>query len=469
MLSRFALLSVAASALLLTALPAAASAADLWVDSGSRGCSDALTAAQVGTASQTWCSLSRATSLARAGDTVHLRAGTYGPARFDASGTPTAPIRVVADEPGVTVDASGAAQALKLMDVSDVQISGLRVTGGTSQGIWVQGGARVRLTGLTIDANAGTGISVKGAARLTLQSSDITNNASAGVLELAGTTDADYINNTVRGNGGGAAVYNGDGLQLGGSGADVSGNTIAANGSSDYEHGIYTGAGSAGWTIEGNTLTGNAGANVKAAGGPGAIVRNRLTDGRNGLVLSDNPTPVDVRQNVIGGRAQHLVFLTSGTTPAQARLRANTIIQSGRSTTSGEASALFVNVATYLELRDNLIGYSGADGSGVSVWVNDPAKLGTLVSDTNWLTARDAQSRHLAWAGSRVTLAGWRAATGQDTRSVSSWVPEVDAQLRVTSTNWGAGRGDNLGFSTDFAGTPLPSSGPVDIGAYQVS
>jgi hypothetical protein len=387
--------------------------------------------------------------------------------RFDTSGTPDAPIRVVADEPGVTIDAAGAPQAIKLMNVSDVQLSGLRVTGAASQGIYAQGGARVRLDGLDLSSNTGTGLTVNGAAQLTLQSSTVSGNGGAGVFELAGTTGARYADNTINDNGLGAAVYNGDGIQLGGTGATVSGNTITNNGSSTYEHGIYAGAQSSGWTIERNTLADNAGANVKAAGGPGDITRNRLTNGRYGLVLSDNPVPVDVEHNIIAGRAQHLVFLTAGATAAQARLWANTVVQSGRSTASGDASAVFVNAATSLELRDNLLSYSGADSFGVALWVNDPSRLGRLVSDTNWFTARDAQSRHLAWAGSRTTLAGWRASSGQDARSLSSWAPQFDAQLRVTSTNWGRGRGDNLGLAQDYAGTPLPAAGPVDIGAYQ--
>jgi hypothetical protein len=97
----------------------------------------------------TWCTLGRAAKLATAGDTVHVLAADYRETvRFYTSGTQAAPIRIVAAEPGVVVDAAGAGQALKLMDVSDVEISGLRVTGAIAQGVWVQGGARVRLVDL---------------------------------------------------------------------------------------------------------------------------------------------------------------------------------------------------------------------------------------------------------------------------------------------------------------------------------
>ena len=418
----------------------------------------------------TWCTLGRAAKLAAPGDTVHVLAADYrGTVSFYTSGTPAAPIRFVAAEPGVVADAAGAGQALKLMDVSDVQISGLRVTGAASQGIWVQGGARVRFTDLDVAANPGTGLTIKGAADLSLEASSVTANGSAGILELGGTRDARYADNEIRGNGAGGATYNGDGVQLGGTGADVVGNTIAANGSSTFEHGIYTGAASAGWTIELNTFADNAGANLKASGGPGLIRRNRMTNGTFGLILSDNAAVVTAEHNVISGRAQHLVLLTTGSTPARGRLWANTVVQYGRSTSSGDASAVFVIAATSLELRDNLLCYAGADSLGVGLWVNDPARLGSLVSDTNWVCARDASSRHFAWAGHRTNLAGWRTSSGQDARSLSSWAPQFDAQQRVTSTNWGLARGDDLGLLEDFAGTPLPAGSRVDIGAFQAA
>ena len=202
----------------------------------------------------------------------------------------------------------------------------------TAQGIWVQGGARVHLSGLDVASNVGAGLSAKGTAGLIVEASSITGNGGAGILELAGTRDARYADNEIRGNGAGAATYNGDGIQLGGTGADVIANTITANGSSTFEHGIYTGAASAGWTIELNTLADNAGANVKATGGPGLIRRNRMTNGTFGLILSDNPAPVTAEHNVISGRAQHLVLLTSATTSARGRLWANTVVQYGRST-----------------------------------------------------------------------------------------------------------------------------------------
>jgi parallel beta helix pectate lyase-like protein len=460
--------------LLVAALTAAgaavpARAADLWVAGASPACSDARSAAQAASPATPLCTVARAAGVVHAGDVVRVRAGVYrGTVRPIGSGTVTAPIRFVAAEPGVVLDAAGAANAIKLIGVSDLVFDGFEVRGGAAQGIWADATARIVLTRLVVRANPGAGLTVKASSGLVVEQSQLRGNGRAGILELAGTTGARYAGNVVASNGADGDPYNGDGIQLGGSGATVAGNVITGNGDpGPFEHGVYTAPTSRGWTIEGNRIEGNAAANVKAAGGPGVVRGNRLRDGRYGIVLSDNPAVVNVEHNAIDGRAQHLVFLTAGATPARARLWSNTIDQTGRAGDAGDASAVFVNAAASLELRDNLVCYSNPDALGVALWVNDAARLGTLASDTNWLCGRDARDRPLAWNGSRTTLAGWRTAAAQDVHSFATAPPQFDDDLRVISSNVGALRGDNLGLVSDFSGVALPATGPVDIGAHQ--
>ena len=445
--------------------------ADLWVDTQNATCSDARTPAQVTSSATPWCTLSPAGTQAHAGDTVRILGGVYrGTLRPLNSGTSTAPIRFTAAAPGVVLDASGAANAVKLIGVSDIALDGMTIRGGSAQGVWIDNAARASLTNLEVSGNPGAGIQVKATPGLVVTLSRITGNGSAGILELAGTSGARYTANTISGNGIGGATYGGDGIQLGGTGALVSGNEITGNGDpGPFEHGIYTAAASSGWTVELNHLADNGGANIKAAGSSGIVRRNRITNGRYGIVLSDNPVAVTVEHNVIDGRAQHLVFLTAGSIAARARLWANTIVQTGRSTTSGDASTVFVNAAASLEVRDNLLCYANPDALGVALWVNDATRLGSLASDTNWTCGTDASSRSFAWNGSRTTLTGWRTKSGQDARSLDSRPPTFDGDVRVTSTQLGAGRGDALGLVEDYVGTLLPATGPVDIGAYQQS
>ena len=458
---------VLALALLASATPASAQAAGLYVNASQAACSDSRPAAQ-NTVTAAWCSLSPAAGQTQAGDVVYVAPGVYrGTFRPLSSGTRTQPIRVVADAPGVVFDAAGAANVLKLISVTGWSFEGMTIRGGVNQGVWVDAARDVTLRGVTVTANAGSGVQLKNAATTVVTGSVISANGSAGVLELAGTSGTRISANRITGNGRGGSVYNGDGIQLGGTGAVVSGNTLAGNGDTGlYEHGIYTAAASTGWTIEDNVISGSGGANVKASGS-GTVRYNRLVDGMYGLVLAANPTPVDVFENVLTGRAQHLVFLTTG---ARARLYHDTIVQTGRSVASGEASAVFVNEAVSLEIRNSLACYDGADDLGVAVWINQAAKVGAFTANTNWYCSRDARQRHTAYNGSRVTAASWRAGTGDDARSVLSSPPAFDADARPSTPLLGAGIGDPLALvPTDFTGAPWPPTGARDAGAYRLT
>ena len=248
----------------------------------------------------------------------------------------------------------------------------------------------------------------------------------------------------------------------------MTGNSITRNGDSvSFEHGIYAGASARNYTISGNTIGANAGADVKAAGGPGLVVGNRLRSGLFGVVLSDNPAVVTVQYNLIQGRFQHGVLLTTGSTPARARLWNNTVQQTGRSTSSGNASAVFVASAAQLELRNNLFAYTNADALGAALMINDRSRIGSFLSGTNWYASTDSSRRRLAWNGSRVTFARWRDLSGQDASSIDSQPPSFAPSGRVASRNMGAARGTRLGLAHDLAGTSIDPKIAPDIGAYQ--
>lgn len=448
------------------AAPASARAADLRVDAAQAGCSDSRPATQ-NTATTPWCTLAPAAGQTQAGDVVRVAPGVYrGTFRPLTSGTATRPIRVVADGPGVVLDGAGAANALKLIAVSGWSFEGVTITGGVNQGVWADSTSAITLRGVTVTANPGTGVQLKNAAATTITGSTVSTNGSAGVLETTGSTGTRISANRITGNGRGGSAYNGDGVQLGGAGALVTGNTITGNGDPGlYEHGVYAAAASTGWTIERNLISGSGGANVKASG-TGSVRYNRLVDGTHGLVLAANPAPVYVFENVITGRAQHLVFLTTG---ARARLYHDSIVQTGRNAASGEASAVFVNEAVSLEIRNTLACYSGPDDLGVALWINNAAKAGTLTADTNWLCSHDSRLRHTAYNGSRVDAAAWRASTGADARSVLSGPPTFDADARPLAPLLGAGIGAPLSLVTeDFGGTPWPQTGARDAGAYRL-
>jgi hypothetical protein len=182
-------------------------------------------------------------------------------------------------------------------------------------------------------------------------------------------------------------------------------------------------------------------------------------------VISDNPAVVTFEYNLIQGAFQHGILVTTGNTPARARLWNNTVEQTGRSTASGNASAVFVVSAAQLELRNNLMAYTNPDLLGSALLVNDQTLVGSFDSNTNWFASPDPQGLRVAWNGARVSFARWQALSGQDGRSIASAPPAFDADGRVTSANLGAGKGTPLGLDHDLAGTPLDQ--PPDIGAFE--
>ena len=253
-------------------------------------------------------------------------------------------------------------------------------------------------------------------------------------------------------------------------GAYIAGNTIVGNGDpGPFEHGIYTGPSSRDFLIEGNVISRNAGSNVKAAGSNGTIRYNRLEEGRLGLVLSDNASPVVAYYNLIFGKYQHAVFLTVGSTAAQARLWNNTIVVTARNGDSGDASAVFVKAADLVDMRNNLVSYTNADNAGIAVNVPDASSVKGLTSNNNWLSSTHPNARHFVWNGSRFTLNQWTRTTGQDGASIASSPPRIDVDAHVVSTNLGRGRGQNLGLVRDYSGSAVPAATAPDIGAYQAA
>lgn len=450
-------------------LPGSASAAprELWVDQANPTCSDTLTRDQVDQA-RPWCTLQAAAHGARAGDTVQVLPGRYhGTVRPVASGSASAPIRYLAPSGGVTIDAGGAAVGLKVVGVNWLSFRGFTVTGAAAQGVYVDNSTGVALIQLRASENGTFGIQLRASA-LTVSESTISGNGMAGISELSGSYGNLYERNTISGNGKDGRSYNGDGIQLNGVAARVIGNQITDNGDRGiYEHGIYAGSTSSDYLIESNTLAGNAASDIKAAGSNGAVRYNRLGDSRLGLVFSDNAQPVSAYYNLIVGKFQHAVFFTTGSRPAQARLWNNTIVQTGRLTSSGDASAVFVNSAALADLRNDLICYANPDNLGVALSLRDASGT-NLVSNTNWLCANDARGRTLALNGKRLTLRAWQVSSGQDAASLSSPPASFDADFHVRSVNLGAGIGQPLGLEGDYLGAAVPAGAP-DIGAYQRS
>jgi Right handed beta helix region len=453
---------------LVLVLPASAEAADLYVSPRDPGCSDTIDAVAARNPATPWCTPAPAQELALPGDVVHLASATYSSQlRPLHSGTAARPIVYQADGPVVIAPPAGSVGVM-VTGVHDLVLRGLTVEAAGPQGIWIDGARAILIDRATVANRAGAGIQVKRGSSVTITHSRLINNARAGLLDMAPAIGTTLRDSLVSANGRDGRRYDGDGVELNGSGARVTGCTITHNGdSTGFEHGIYAGATADHYTITGNAIGGNAGADIKAEGGPALVAGNRLRSGLFGIVLSDNPVAVTVQYNLVQGRFQHGVLLTTGAAPARARLWNNTVQQTGRSTAAGNAAAVFVASAAELDLRNNLFSYTNRDGLGAALMIDDRARVGSFVSLANWYSSTDASRRRLAWNGSRVTFAQWRRLSGQDRSSIDSRPPRFTAGGRVASRNLGAHRGMPLGLSHDLAGVALNPRGAPDIGAFQ--
>jgi hypothetical protein len=445
-----------------------ARADDLFVDPGRAACSDHASLVLASHAETPWCSPSAAAKLARPGDTVHLAAGTYRvQLRPATSGSAAHPIVYAADG-AVTLAAPSGSVGVLFANVHDIVLRGVTVRADATQGISADAVSGIVLDRDTVTNGGGIGVWIKHGSGVSVIRSTLVKNLRAGLFDSQYATGTTLSGSTVKGNGIDGQQYNGDGVELNGTRETVTTSVITGNGDGvGFEHGIYVGATASGYTISSNHISGNAGADIKATGGAGLIADNVLGSGLYGIVLSDNSAPVRVQYNLVHGMFQHGIFLTTGTRPAKARLWNNTVQQTGRSTSAGDASAVFVASASQLVLRNNLLAYTNPDALGSALFVNNASLLAGLDSQTNWFSSSDARGRNLAWNGSRVTIADWRTLSGQDSGGVDSPPPTFDAQGQISSANLGHGLGTRLGLVRDVQGTRVPAAAAPDIGAYQ--
>lgn len=189
----------------------------------------------------------------------------------------------VRGEAGAVLDAAGARFALSLRDVADVVVEDVVLQGGTAQTVWVERTRGVALRRVTVQGSAGSGVQVRDSAGFALTASRVQDAASAGVMELTGVTGSQYADLLVTRNGRGAAVYDGDGLQLAGTRVSARDVVVTGNGSSArYEHGIYVSSAARAVSLRRVTVSGNAGVAVKL-GGSGTLEAARLSDERIAL------------------------------------------------------------------------------------------------------------------------------------------------------------------------------------------
>jgi parallel beta-helix repeat protein len=211
-------------------VPAYAAPLTLYV--GGSGCSNAGT----GTASQPYCTISKAASVAVAGQTVRVAGGTYRERVSVAhSGTSGSPI-VFRVASGATATVTGATNGFAVSGRQYVTIQGFTVTGTSSYGISVSGsshivisGNRVTRAGHPASGLIAAGIILSSTTASTVSGNHSDHNSDHGIFLASGTSGV-----TVSGN---EASLNANGFQRNANGIDVIGpnNKIIRNVTHDNE------------------------------------------------------------------------------------------------------------------------------------------------------------------------------------------------------------------------------------------
>jgi parallel beta-helix repeat protein len=227
-----AALIVSLALIVAAAAAAQASGSNLYVDNGNPNCSDT----GPGTQSQPFCTIGHAASVAAAGNTVIVSAGTYSEnVTIGKSGDPGSPI-VFSVAPGATVTVTGWSHGFTILSQSYVTIQGFTVKTTSGDGIDVTGSSNVTLSGNDVSyaGQPAYGLTAAGI-RLTdttdslVQSNTVHHNTTAGIYLKGTTTRVQVLGNH--------AYMNAAGYTRLAPGIDVrsSGNTIANNVSHDNE------------------------------------------------------------------------------------------------------------------------------------------------------------------------------------------------------------------------------------------
>jgi hypothetical protein len=439
----------------------ASTRATVWVDKASKGgrCSDAR-GRTTATKGSPLCTLTRAAAVAQAGDTVMIRAATYNETlRPQRSGTRNAPIRYSAAGAGVVIDASGRASGILVTGRSDLRFSGLTVKGARSQGVWVGASTRVSFDKLVITRNR-VGMQLKSSSEVTVGRSTLSANQGAGIMELGGVRRGRYVRDRITRNGHDGQPYNGDGLQLDGSGTLISKCDITGNGDNSlYEHGIYASAKARGYTIESSRFSGNAASDIKAQG-TGTVRYNLIGSARLGMYVDHSgASGVWLYYNVISGSFEHAVQTGAGARLAMTNNTVNAMPVNKR----GDHAAVQLARATSVTLRNNIISNRNRSAA-VAVGAGIPARA--LRADYNQYASADL-AKVTAWHNRSMSLAQWRKATRLDARSASVKPPRFDRTGHVLAPARWRPLGQRVNLRRDFGGRALPRKGRPAAGARE--
>lgn len=379
--------------------------------------------AAAGSDTQPWRTLQKAANTVRAGDLVIVRAGRYAGLYLTTSGTATDPI-TFRGEPGAIVDTQNPTtqDGINLEGASYVIVEGFTVTGVPRAGFRSVVNHHVIIRGNTGDLNGRWGILTGFSDDILIENNVMSRSQAEHGIYVSNSGDRPVIRkNVVFGNRANGIHMNGD-VSQGGDGI-ISGALVEDN------------------TIFDNGLGGGSGINCDG-------VQSSLF--RNNLLYNNHASGISLYQIDAAQPARDNQVLN------------NTIVMAS----DARWAINIQNASTGNVLRNNILFNQQSFRGSVAISADS---LPGFVSDTNVVMDRFS----IDGGDTRIGLAAWRAATGQDQSSLIAAPAALfvnfagnDYHLNVTSPARDAGV-TLAAVLDDLEGAPRPQGPASDIGAYE--
>ena len=376
-----------------------------------------------GSSAAPWRTLQKAADTVRAGDLVIVRAGHYAGLYLTTSGTATDPI-TFRGEPGAIVDSQNprTQDGINLEGASYVVVESFTVTGVPRAGIRSVVNHHVTIRGNTGDLNGRWGILTGFSDDLLIENNVMSRSQAEHGIYVSNTGDRPVIRrNHVWGNNANGIHMNGD-LSQGGDGV-ISGAVVEYN------------------IIHDNGVAGGSGINCD--GVQSSIIRNNL-------LYNNHASGISLYQIDAGQPARNNQILN------------NTIVMAS----DARWAINIQNASTGNVVRNNILFNQHPFRGSIAISADS---LPGFVSDTNVIMDRFS----IDGGDTRVTLAAWRSASGQDAHSILATPATLfanftgnDYHLSATSPARDAG-GSVANVTDDLEGAPRPQGSAFDIGAYE--
>jgi parallel beta helix pectate lyase-like protein/List-Bact-rpt repeat protein len=376
-----------------------------------------------GSSAAPWRTLQKAADTVRAGDLVIVRAGHYAGLYLTTSGTATDPI-TFRGEPGAIVDSQNprTQDGINLEGASYVVVESFTVTGVPRAGIRSVVNHHVTIRNNTGDLNGRWGILTGFSDDLLIENNVMSRSQAEHGIYVSNSGDRPVIRrNHVWGNNANGIHMNGD-LSQGGDGV-ISGAVVEDN------------------IIHDNGVAGGSG--INGDGVQSSIIRNNL-------LYNNHASGISLYQIDAGQPARNNQILN------------NTIVMAS----DARWAINIQNASTGNVVRNNILFNQHPFRGSIAISADS---LPGFVSDTNVIMDRFSMDG----GDTRVTLAAWRSASGQDAHSILATPATLfasftgnDYHLSATSPARDAG-GSVANVTDDLEGAPRPQGSAFDIGAYE--